>query len=67
VLSKLSAEITECHRHAEDCAREAAAQRDPKLREDFLTLERRWLKLAASYELAERIETFSIENKRLSK
>jgi hypothetical protein len=31
---------------------------DPELRKDFLELERRWLKLARSYELAERLAKF---------
>ena len=32
MLNNLSAEIRECHRHAGDCARQAAAQTDPKIR-----------------------------------
>jgi hypothetical protein len=39
VLNNLSAEIRECLQHAEDCARKAAAQTDPKLKEDFLEME----------------------------
>ena len=30
MLKNLSEEIRECYRHAEDCARKAAAQTDPK-------------------------------------
>jgi hypothetical protein len=43
---------------SEDCRRRAVVQADPELREDFLELERRWLKLARSYELAERLAKF---------
>jgi len=62
VLNNLSEQICECMQHAEDCARKAAAQTDPKLREDFLELERRWLFLARSYEF--RLGDFSDEAKR---
>ena len=42
----LSEEIRNCYAHAETCARQAAEQTDPKLREDFLGLKAAWLKLA---------------------
>jgi hypothetical protein len=66
MLKNLSEEIRECHRHAEDCARQAAAQTDPKLKGDFLLLEQRWLFLARSYEFTERLTDFSDEAKRAS-
>jgi hypothetical protein len=64
VLKNLSEEIRECYRHAEDCARQAAAQTNSKLKEDFLALERRWLFLARSYEFTERLSDLSDETKR---
>ena len=64
VLNNLSEQIRECLQHAENCARKAAAQTDSKLREDFLELEQRWLFLARSYELTERLGNFSDEAKR---
>ena len=64
MLNNLSEEICECYRHAENCARKAAAQTDSKIREDFLELEQRWLFLARSYELTERLGDFSDEAKR---
>jgi hypothetical protein len=64
MLRKLREEIRECLQHAEDCARQAKLQRDPKLRDDFLDLERRWLKLARSYELTDRVEAFTSHAKR---
>jgi hypothetical protein len=67
MLNNLSEQIRECLQHAEDCARKAAAQTDPKLKEDFLDMERRWLFLARSYEFTERISDFSAETKRQAK
>jgi hypothetical protein len=54
VLNDVREQIRECLEHAEQCARKAAAQVDPKLKEDFLVLERRWRSLARSYEFTER-------------
>jgi hypothetical protein len=64
MLNNVSEQIRECYRHAEDCARKAAAQTDPKLKEDFLDMERRWLFLTRSYEFTERVTDFSAETKR---
>jgi hypothetical protein len=64
MLRNLSEEIRECHQHAEDCARSAAAQTDPKIKDDFFNLEIRWLFLARSYEFTERLGDFSDETKR---
>jgi hypothetical protein len=55
VLNNLSEQVRECLQHAEHCARQAAAQTDPKLKQDFLVMERRWLFLARSYEFSERL------------
>jgi hemerythrin-like domain-containing protein len=64
VLRNLSEEIRECLQHAEDCARKAAAQSCPNLKQDFLDLEQRWLYLARSYEFTERLTDLCVENKR---
>jgi hypothetical protein len=61
MLEKLSEQIRDCYAHATDCARKAAAQTDPRLKQDFLDMERRWLALAKSYELSQRLEDFSDE------
>jgi Protein of unknown function (DUF2934) len=45
-MLSVSDEIRDCYKQAEACARQAAAQSDPKLRQDFLPLETAWLKLA---------------------
>jgi len=64
VPNNLSEQIRECLEHAEECARKAAAQTDPKIKADFLDLERRWLLLARSYEFTERLTDFSDETRR---
>ena len=60
----LSEQIRDCLRHAEDCARKAAAQTDSELKQDFLVMERRWLFLARSYGFTERLTKLSNETKR---
>jgi hypothetical protein len=64
MLNNLREQSRQCYRHAEDCARKAAAQTDPKIKADFLDVERRWLLLAQSYEFTERLGDFSNETKR---
>jgi hypothetical protein len=59
MLNNLSEQIRDCYAHAEECARKAAAQTDPGLKQDFLDMEKRWLSLAKSYELSERLDDFS--------
>ena len=53
---QVSEQISECYWHADQCARHAKDVRDPALREAFLDCERRWRKLARSYEISKRIE-----------
>jgi hypothetical protein len=64
MLENVSEQIRECYDHAEECARKAAAQTNPALKQDFLDMERRWLSLARSYELSDRLGDFSNERKR---
>jgi len=64
MLDSVSQQIRDCYDHAEQCAQKAAAQNDPDLKQDFLDMERRWLTLAKSYELSQRIGEFSNETKR---
>ena len=63
VLINLGEDIRECYRHAEDCARKATAQPDPRIKQDFLDLEQRWLFLARSYEFTQRLTEFFDETK----
>lgn len=64
MLNNLARQIRECLQHAEDCARQADAQSCPKLKADFLDMERRWLFLARSYEFTERLSDFPAESTR---
>lgn len=64
MLNNPSDQVRLCHRHAENCARKAAAITDPKLKQDFLDLERSWLLLARSYDFGGRLTDFSTEAKR---
>jgi len=63
MLKSVSEEIRDCYKQAEACARQAAAQTDPKLRKDFLALEAAWLKLARLREtdLSDRIRERAYE------
>ena len=56
-----SAQVRECVRHAEECARQAS-QTNPKFQQEFLDLERRWLRLARSYEFSERLLIVATQN-----
>ncbi len=54
MLKVLTDDVRECYRRAEECARQAQALSNPKLRRDFLDLESRWLKLARRYQVSGR-------------
>jgi hypothetical protein len=58
MLNKLTVEIAECYRDAEECAQRAQREPDPGLRADFLDMERRWLALARSYEFTQQLRRF---------
>ena len=53
MLNNLSEQIVDCYRHAQDCARKAAEQTNPNLKQDFLELEESWLFLARSFKFNE--------------
>jgi hypothetical protein len=61
MLESLSEQIRKCYEHAEECARKAAAQIDPALKQDFFDMEQRWLSLARSFEFSRRLGDFSAE------
>src|SRR5262245_36712705 len=58
MLQKLSEEIRECLRHAEECRRRAKTALNASATRDNLEMEQRWLALARSYEFTERLSTF---------
>jgi hypothetical protein len=55
VLQNLNEAVRECLQCASECRRVAESASDARIRSDFLDMERRWLKLAESYQFAERI------------
>jgi hypothetical protein len=54
MLQKLSEEIQECYRHADESRQRAKVAFTDQARQDFLDMERRWLSLARSYESGHR-------------
>jgi hypothetical protein len=64
VPNNLSAETREWYQQAMHCARQADAQTDPKVKQQFLELKRLWLLLARSYGFTESLSDFSDETKR---
>jgi hypothetical protein len=58
MLENLSEEIRGCLRHAEECARKAEEASKSRLREEFLEMKRRWLRLAHSYQFAQKLKSF---------
>ena len=53
--NNLSEQIREWDEQAVQCARQADAQIDPKVKQQFLELKRLWLLLARSYDFTERL------------
>jgi hypothetical protein len=62
MLNNLNEESREWYQQAAHCARQAEAQTDAKVKQQFLELQRLWLLLAHSY--AESHAGFSNETKR---
>jgi hypothetical protein len=61
MLRQLDEQIRDAYSHAEDCARRAKATR--RGREDWLLLEKRYLTLAQSLELRQRLKLIANEAK----
>ncbi len=53
-----TAAISECYARALDARERADQAASPEVREFHLDLERRWLKLAQSYEMSDRVNSF---------
>ena len=58
MVENLSEEIRECLRYANEHARQAEEASRPNLREDFLEMGRRSLRLAHSYRFAQQRKRF---------
>jgi hypothetical protein len=55
----VDSEIRECYLHAAECHRSADQSCDWAARQDFLEMEKRWLRLARNYEFAQQLSNFS--------
>jgi hypothetical protein len=55
MLQDLSEAVRDCHLLATECRRIAEAASDPGTRCDFLDIERRWLRLAESWQFWEQL------------
>ena len=55
MLENISEHARECLSKAEECRRIAESTSDQRVRSDFLDMERRWLRLAESYQFADRL------------
>ena len=58
MLQKLSEKVAHCHRCAREAKEKAERATDRAVQRDYFNLERRWLMLAESYTLTERISIF---------
>jgi hypothetical protein len=61
-MLRLSEQVRECLRHADDCAERAKREPNPDIKREFLEIENRWLKQACSYELLEQLALFTTHN-----
>jgi hypothetical protein len=61
-MLRLSEQVRECLRHADDCAERAKREPNPDIKREFLEIENRWLKQACSYELLEHLALFTTHN-----
>jgi hypothetical protein len=64
MLQKISHQVANCYERAGESRARAAAADSEIDKTEFLNIERRWIMLARSYELSERITGFNDEIKR---
>jgi hypothetical protein len=57
----LSEEIAECYFHANEARIIAKRAHDPMLKQEFLDMEQRWMRLARGYEFTEELSNFTNE------
>jgi hypothetical protein len=67
MLQELSEQIAICGHRASECRAKAAAAVSEAASQEYYELERRWLMLARSYELSERITDFTCDHQRRNK
>ena len=64
MLDDTSAQVKNCLERAAAARRRAEQTDDPYLKEDLLDIETRWLRLAESYQMVERLDLFIASAKR---
>jgi len=64
MLRKTSAQVADCYERAGESRARAATATDEIEKTEYLNIERRWIMLARSYELSERVTGFNEEAKR---
>lgn len=64
VFSNVSASVVDCYEHAEECARRAQFAATLQLRDDYLDLERSWIRFARTIEASERFVTTLDQDKK---
>ena len=64
MLENVNEHARECLSKAAECRRLAESTSDQRMRSDFLDMERRWLKLANSYQFADRLSDWLSEAER---
>jgi DNA-binding NarL/FixJ family response regulator len=67
LLQNLSDKVKLCYERAAEARERADETLDPEAKTDFLNVESRWLLLARSYELGERLDDITRENSRRAK
>jgi len=63
MLRKTSAQVADCYERAGESRARAATATDEIEKTEYLNIERRWIMLARSYELSERVTGFNEEVK----
>ena len=64
MLQALNADVAECLARAKQAERRADECRDPTAKADFTAIAARWVRLAESYQVIERVEQFLKTTKR---
>jgi hypothetical protein len=64
MLLKTSAQVADCYERAGESRARAAAAANEIEKTEYLNIERRWIMLARSYELSERVSGFNEEVRR---
>jgi hypothetical protein len=64
MLRKVSERVADCYHRASECRAKANDAFNEAARQEYLDIERRWLMLARSYELSDRVTDYVTEAER---